>query len=421
MQGNSFLGAFFKVSPFLQEFGIEETHFHAVVRAQYQKKFGKFGDAVIDSNMEVMTQGGTRIQAVPHGPVEAPDTSAMRGDLLLPKNSDYGGRCGCAPSDAQPAGVPMYETKTFDAEYRAGLGYNQPASPLAAVGVMSSATGATASKYGARLETTKYFAENCTQCMECITSCPNTTLPNTAQDLNTILNTAVDNYVTDADQRAAIHAVIPNIDEAIRDKRLSNAKAGESVRELVMEIVRSTPTVSADAALELDGILNILPLFYLKVPAVFLSLARKESGAGGIFPIFVSDFCKGCGLCVEECGDHDALRMVEDTEDYNAEIISATEFLRLLHDTGQKYLGRYEDNAPETSRPAAWPPSPHGESPLRRSHVRRRGLRRLRREACFTRHRFRHRGLHASDLPRQGRSSHRQVWSTQARGHHRTH
>ncbi len=355
MQGNSFLGAFFKVSPFLEQFGISEDHFKDVVRAQYQKKFGKFGDAVVDSNMQVMTAGGSRLQQVPYGPIDAPDASSMRGELLLPKNSDCGGACGCTPSEEQPDGLPMYKTETFDSEYRAGLGYNQPASPLAAVGVMAAASGATASKYGARRETPKYFAENCTQCMECITSCPDTALPNTAQDLQTILNTAVDNYVTDPAQRAAIHEAIPDIDGAIREQMLANAKAkeGESVRELVMNIVRSTPTISEDAALELDGILNILPLSYLKVPAVFLSKERKDKGAGGIFSIFVSDLCKGCGLCVEECGDHDALRMIEDTEDYNAELLSATAFLRLLPDTDQKYLGLYQNDAPEQSRPAA--------------------------------------------------------------------
>jgi pyruvate-ferredoxin/flavodoxin oxidoreductase len=355
MQGNSFLGAFFQVSPFLDQFGITVDHFQEVVRAQYNKKFGKFGDAVVNSNMEVMIQGGTLLQEVPLGDIDAPDTSSMRGTLLLPANSDCGGSCGQSTSADQPEGLPMYQTDTFDSEYRAGLGYDQPASPLAAVGVMSAATGSTASKYGARRETPKYFAENCTQCMECITSCPDTALPNGAHDLHTLLATAVDNYVTDADQRAAIHQAIPSIDDAIREKMLSNAKAkvGDTVRKLVMSIVKATPTISQDAALELDGILNILPLSYLKVPAIFLSLERKKTGDGGIFSIFVSDLCKGCGLCVEECGDHDALRMVADTEDYNAELLSATAFMQLLPDTDQKYLGRYDEGAPEKSRPAA--------------------------------------------------------------------
>src|SRR6185436_3776334 len=43
-QGNSFLGAFFRVSPFLKIYGINEEMFLADVKKQYEKKFGRFGE-----------------------------------------------------------------------------------------------------------------------------------------------------------------------------------------------------------------------------------------------------------------------------------------------------------------------------------------------------------------------------------------
>ena len=61
MQGNAFLGAFFAVSPMLQEFGITQEQYRDVVMKQYVKKFGKLGEAVVNSNMEVMTQGFERV------------------------------------------------------------------------------------------------------------------------------------------------------------------------------------------------------------------------------------------------------------------------------------------------------------------------------------------------------------------------
>ena len=66
---------------------------------------------------------------------------------------------------------------------------------------MAAGSGDTASKYVARRETPLYIAENCTQCMECIAVCPDTALPNCSQDLETVLRTAVTNYVTDAGER----------------------------------------------------------------------------------------------------------------------------------------------------------------------------------------------------------------------------
>jgi len=90
---------------------------------------------------------------------------------------------------------------------------------------------------------------------------------------------------------------------------------------------------------------------YQKVNAIFSSPERKAPGSGGIFSIFVSDLCKGCAACVTACGDHNALRMVQETEEVNAEHETGTGFLDLLPDTSQKYLGLFNAANPPTPRP----------------------------------------------------------------------
>ena len=57
MQGNTFLGAFFKVSSFLKDHNIGEEEYSEIVHNQYKKKFGRFGEAVVESNMKVMVGG----------------------------------------------------------------------------------------------------------------------------------------------------------------------------------------------------------------------------------------------------------------------------------------------------------------------------------------------------------------------------
>src|SRR5206468_12313811 len=52
------------------------------------------------------------------------------------------------------------------------------------------------------------------------------------------------------------------------------------------------------------------------------------------------------------CGEHQALRMVQETEDVNAEHETGTAFLDLLPDTSQKYLGLYNDARPQDSKTA---------------------------------------------------------------------
>jgi pyruvate-ferredoxin/flavodoxin oxidoreductase len=91
---------------------------------------------------------------------------------------------------------------------------------------------------------------------------------------------------------------------------------------------------------------------YQKTNAIFATLEKRAPGGGGIFSIFVSDLCKGCAACVTACGEHQALRMVQETEEVNAEHESGTAFLDLLPDTPQKYLGLYNDVRPQDSKTA---------------------------------------------------------------------
>jgi len=68
----------------------------------------------------------------------------------------------------------------------------------------------------------------------------------------------------------------------------------------------------------------------------------QNAGSRRRFLDLRSDLCKGCAACVTACGDHNALRMVQETEQVNAEHETGTAFLNLLPDTSQKYLGLYK-------------------------------------------------------------------------------
>src|SRR5262245_36284549 len=173
MQGNSFLGAFFRVSPFLKHNSITDEAFLTAVKKQYEKKFGRFGEAVVASNMEVMEQGFSRVQQIASVPTahadpptipHPPDGTTL--DQPLIPTAGCGTACGTGIA-APAAQTPRYAFQTlgkFDGEFRSGHHYHQPASALASVGVMAAGTGATQSKYVARRETPVYIAENCTQC-----------------------------------------------------------------------------------------------------------------------------------------------------------------------------------------------------------------------------------------------------------------
>jgi len=353
MQGNAFLGAFFKVSTFLNDNQIPEDEFNAIVKAQYQKKFGRFGEDVVESNMLVMAEGFARVIPLEYGDIDDADYSSMRGPLVMPVDGeiDY----GCNVDKA-----PIHTAALFDSEFRAGLGYHQPSSPLASVGMMASATGASASKYGARRQVPVYIAENCTQCMACITACPDTALPNTAQDIKTILNTAVTSYVEDKDVRGKLLGQLDDMDSkartrmnALLDEKVTDVHFGRIVVDLLEELEKNDSSLNHGALDLLKTMLPKLPFSYSKTNVIFKVPEKRAPGSGGIFSIFVSDLCKGCGECVTECGDHDALVMMDETEEINGEHNSAIRFLQRLPDTPAKYLGKYNYANPEETVAAA--------------------------------------------------------------------
>jgi len=251
--------------------------------------------------------------------------------------------------------APFQTMAKFDSEFRNDLGYHQPAGALASVGLMGAGIGATQSKYVARRETPVYIAENCTQCMECITACPDTALPNTAQDVSTILVTAVRNYVSDEEQQKNLLNEVQGLEERCRARMVENVanKGKEPFKDILRSEVNQLTSISEQARCEFTNIIDQLPLAYNDVTAIFRSVEKKKPGNGGIFSIFVSDLCKGCGECVQVCGDHDALRMTRETPELNAELATAQVFSRLLPDTSQKFLGLYNDDTPENSREAA--------------------------------------------------------------------
>ncbi len=360
MQGNAFLGAFFAVSPLLDKFSISQEQFREVVHKQYIKKFSRLGEAVVASNMEVMTQGFDRVREINIGVLNAPDRSSLRGQALLPVLGANGNGDGCGVgcrSHALPAEQverkPLAQVAAFDGLFRAGMGYDQPASPLAALGVMAAASGDTASKYVARRETPLYIPENCTQCMECIAVCPDTALPNCAQDLETLLRTAITNYITDEGERRQMLRLLPEIESRTHAlMREGLTTGGPPLPQLIQQVTNEVNGFSATAKQQLFDVLAKIPMAYQKVNAIFATPEKKQPGGGGVFSIFVSDLCKGCAACVTACGDHQALHMVQETEEVNAEHETGTAFLNLLPDTPQKYLGLYNDARPQDSKTA---------------------------------------------------------------------
>ncbi len=415
MQGNAFLGAFFAVSPMLQEFGITQEQYRDVVFKQYVKKFGKLGDAVVKSNMEVMIQGFERVKEIAIGDVAAADHSSLRGQALLPILAQApafvevgaGAVPGMRRSTPPPAGqgprTPVSSINVFDAEFRSHFGYNQPATPLSAMGVIAAATGDTASKYVARRETPLYIPENCTQCMECISVCPDTALPNCSQDLSTLLGTAVTRYVADPVERRKMLDKLPEIDKLTRQRMVAEIKTGTPLPTIIREVTesggrllgRSQGAVLRDHRQGADGLsegerhLLVAGAQDARFGRHLLDLCeRPVQGLRGLRhglrrPQGAED---GAGDRRSERRARNRHRLPQSAARHRAEVSWPLQ-RRQSGGLKDRHTAQHADGADE----------------LRRAGCRRRRLRRLRRKERAALDCCRHRGVHAPRLPRQER------------------
>ena len=242
--------------------------------------------------------------------------------------------------------------------FRNDLGYHQPAGALASVGVMGAGIGATQSKYVARRETPVYIAENCTQCMECITACPDTALPNTAQDLSTVLVTADPQL---RHRQGAHRSLIcstrsrPSRNVAAPDGRQRHRRKGKDAVQGHLKAPRwiNSRTISEKARGEFTQIIDQSPLAYNEVTAIFRNVEKKSPGNGGGLLHFRLRPLQGLRRVRAGLRRPRRPAMTRETPELNAELTTAQVFSRLLPDTSQKYLGLYNDDTPEDSREAA--------------------------------------------------------------------
>lgn len=348
MQGNSFLGAFFAVSPFLKHHQLDSKTFIEAVHNQYKKKFGRFGEDVVASNLTVMQSGFERIKEVPYGDVNAEDRSAQIGKIILPMVEQKSCEVSAKPTE------PIYKPENYEREFSGDLKHDQPASALISTGIITAATGAKNSKFVARIKTPVYNAYNCTQCMECIDVCPDTALPNTAQDIDTLVGNIFKSYVTNADDAkkltSSVDAIVANVRAGMNKDIDEKKKEVTPFHELLLNEVKGK--VSDESYSQIEAVATVLPIGYGKTKMTYQMLEKKQPGQGGIFSIFVNDLCKGCGECVTACGDHNALTMVEETEDIRSKHLTATAFMKTLPTTPQKFLGKYDPENLEEARAA---------------------------------------------------------------------
>jgi len=298
MQGAAFLGAFFNTSPLLAREEATEERLFEGIRAQFKKKFGHRGAAVVEDNLRVIRRGFDEVRPVEPRDVEvsaAPGTVPHMPDLLDVADA------------AQGVGNPGRFWEQVCS--LCVMGQDGIADPFAAISAIPAATGAVRDMSGVRMEIPSFVAANCTGCAQCWTQCPDAAIPGLVNSAEEVLK--------------AVIAAAANGQAFERLRPLARPWGQEVQRLLVAEASLKVADAfatgyanlagkmkwDADRRAATDAEFALLQPRLAEFPLArtrpfFEAIEKKEKGTGGLLSITVNpEACKGCNLCVEVCPD----------------------------------------------------------------------------------------------------------------------
>ena len=271
------------------------------VRHQLEKKFGRKGANVVESNMAVIVDG---IEATVRVDYDAPELVAIgeehaRESLLTVAMS----AAMCPSTTAEhTSGLfdPAYYEDLMMRPFREGTIAEAPVLP--GVGLfMPPGTGAAKDKGLFRREVPEFNPTLCTGCMDCALVCPDAAIPNTVHEVHDLLLTAVGRIEATPGQkdglRMAVYGIAERTREALRHK---DERAFSDIVASASSSLREDP-VMAHVVDRLVAELATYPV--ARTRPFFDSMEKEQPGTGGLFAATVDPWkCTGCLECIDVCG-----------------------------------------------------------------------------------------------------------------------
>ena len=334
MQGIAFMGAFFRASPVAEREGLTEETLFDGFRAQVEKKFGRFGQTVVEDNLRVIRRGYDEMVEVPYGTLSE-DEPGAHPMPELPSMLDV-------PEAMPGIGNPGRFWEQVCA-YCATTGHDVIADPFAAHSAIPAATSSVRDMTNIRFEVPDFIAEKCTGCSQCWMQCPDAAIPGLVNSVEDILDAAIR---TAANGRSLSRIKQISGHLAKESRKLLNGVPFKDFASIVSSAYANVvPKLKwdADRRASLDeewsAVYPVIAEFPLAKTTPFWDVPeRKEKGSGGLLSITVSpEACKGCNICVDVCPEG-ALITVKQDEEIVDTLRRNWAFWEELPDTDDRYI-----------------------------------------------------------------------------------
>ena len=274
----------------------------AKIRNQIAKKFGAKGEAVVESNMQVIREGMAATQRVDYSQAAFVAIDARPAPIAL-RNVSLSATL-CQPGGSSPCGM-------FDREYFNDIvarpfkqGSIGEAPVLPGTGLFMPAGSAGAKDKGLFRRTAPLFNPDvCTGCMECALVCPDAAIPNSVHDIHQLLLTGIARLDLSEAQREAMRAQIVPMTEGIR-QAYRQSRDARAFHEIVAEVAARLPIRQASLLANFSKLVEALAVYPVARTRPFFDAMEKTApGTGGLFAATVDPWkCTGCLECVDVCG-----------------------------------------------------------------------------------------------------------------------
>jgi pyruvate-ferredoxin/flavodoxin oxidoreductase len=336
MMGIAFIGA---VAAYVDRVaaGADRETILAKVRAQLEKKFGRKGAHIVESNMSVIIDG---IEATQRIDYELPAFLAI-DDHPSPKPlltvALSASMCPSTTSE-RTSGLfdPAYYEDLMARPFREGTIAEAPVLP--GVGLfMPPGTGAGKDKGLFRRTVPEFDPNTCTGCMDCALVCPDAAIPNTVHEVHDLILTGIKEIDATEGQKEALRASVYGIAE--RTREALRHREEKPFHELVA--AAATPVRDGDPGLAhvVDRLVARLASYPVaRTRPFFDSPEKDEPGTGGLFAATVDPWkCTGCLECVDVCGPG-ALTALEQDADVLDRLQQRFEFMTAAPNTPARFV-----------------------------------------------------------------------------------
>ncbi|MDR1791487.1 MAG: 2-oxoacid:acceptor oxidoreductase family protein [Propionibacteriaceae bacterium] len=275
-----------------------------LVRHEIVKKFGRKGEAVVESNLAVIGDGQAATSVLEYW---LPEYEAIENQPIEVEARTVALSKSVSPKVGEPTVSGLFDPEYFEdvagRAFRDGTIAEAPVLPGAGL-FIPAGTGAGKDKGIFRRTVPIFNADACTACMECALVCPDAAIPNTVHEIETALGA-------------------------------DHAQYADEIRKLLLADTKKTFAAALGEVGLAEAPIASFPL--ARTRPIFDVPEKETPGSGALYSVVVDPWkCTGCLQCVEVCGPH-ALTAVEQDYEVLDELAARFEQFTLLPNTPRRF------------------------------------------------------------------------------------